>query len=555
MVGKDRLTNAERKFLVRASGLLDSQVPAISRDAIYDCPAIPRAFEGDQMFYKSARLHLVTLALLALLLPESMNASALYKPAQIYPSGGMDAGFVAIADLNGDGKMDVVVSNTFACNTCTTNGSVGILLGNGNGTFQAVRIYDSGGSGAGAIAVADVNRDGKPDVLVTNACASGTSCDGDSNTGLVAVLLGNGDGTFQPAQVYSTGGQIGRYLVLGDFNGDGKIDAAVADGCEPCAHNDIAVLLGNGDGTFQPPRSHELADEPFGIAVGDINGDGKFDVAVGNQRQAGQERPIAVLMGNGDGSFQDPQYFGAGIYPALADVNGDGKVDLVGAVECGDPKCRKDGAGVLLGNGDGSFQPTQVYSSGGFDADFVAVGDLNRDGKADVFVANYSGKVGTLLGVGDGTLSPVALSTACDNPFSLAVGDLNGDGKPDLVVACYFLQNGAGGAVSVLLNNTFWKTAVTLTSSPNPSVQGQRVTLTATVTSEGSIAPTGKVVFKNGSTQIGAAILIGGVVTLTKANLPTGSLSLTARYQGDINSAKSTSPVLIQVVNPPAAHP
>jgi Bacterial Ig-like domain (group 3)/FG-GAP-like repeat/FG-GAP repeat len=508
------------------------------------------------MFCKSANLRLVGLVLLALLLPESIHASTLFKSAQTYPSGGTDSSSVAIADLNGDGKPDLVVSNYLACDSCT-NGSVGVLLGNGDGTFQAAQTYGSGGNGTTGVAVADVNGDGKPDVVVANACASGTFCDGNSNTGSVAVLLGRGDGTLRRARVRSAGGLIAAgYIALGDFNVDSKLDVAVGERCAGCGHRKIAVLMGNGDGTLQSAQSYDLPGKPQGITLGDINGDGALDLVVGLQTPGGQQSvPLAILFGNGDGSFQEPVTTGAGVYPALADMNGDGKLDLVVTTACSDPKCTKGGVGVLLGNGDGSFQAIQIYSSGGYNAVFVAVGDLNRDGKRDVFVANYSGKVGTLLGVGDGTVLPVQLSGAGDNPLSLAVGDVNGDGKPDVVVANWFLNNIGGGGVTVLLNNTFWKTTTALTSSPNPSVQGQRVTLTATVTTEGSIAPTGKVVFKNAGTAIGSASLMGGVATLIKGNLPVGTLSLTATYQGDTNSAKSTSPVRIQVVNPTAGHP
>jgi Bacterial Ig-like domain (group 3)/FG-GAP-like repeat/FG-GAP repeat len=511
-------------------------------------PHCQRSYKEIKMLCKSAASRLVCLAFLLSLLPIDMNASALFKPALTNLSGGVDAFSVAVADVNGDGKLDVVVSNAFACDTGCTNGSVGILLGNGDGTFQAARTYDSGGSGAGGIAVADVNGDGKPDVVVTNVCAGGPYCE-FSNTGSVAVLLGNGDGTFNPARVFSTGNQISRYLALGDFNADGKLDVAVADGCGGCGNRNIVIMLGRGDGTFQSPQTYDLPNEPQGITVGDIKGDGRLDIVVGLE----QNGTSAVLFGNGDGTFSAPEtLYPAGAYPVLADINGDGMPDLVVATPCSNPYCTKGGVGVLLGNGDGTFQALQNYNSGGSGADFVTVGDLNRDGKLDVFVANYSGKVGTLLGAGDGILSPVQLSNpGVGGPFSMAIGDVNGDGKPDLVVAIYFLNNDSStGGVGVLLNNTFWTTTTALTSNPNPSVQGERVTLTATVTTEGSIAPTGKVVFKNGSTSIGNATLIGGVATLAKTNLPIGTLSLTAKYQGDINSAKSTSPVLIQVVNP-----
>jgi len=508
---------------------------------------------------RKAPLHRVAcLALLFSLLPVDMNASALFKPALTNLSGGVDAVSLAVADVNGDGKLDVVVSNHFACATCYTNGAVGILIGNGDGSFQAARTYDSGGSGAAGVAVADVNGDGKPDVVVANFCAAGTDCGGDSKTGSVAVLLGNGDGTFRPAQVFSTGNQS-AYLAVGDFNADGKLDVAVADGCGGCGNRNIAILLGSGDGTFRSPQTYDLPKEPLGIAVGDITGDGRLDILVGLEGTGGEQNGTsAVLFGNGDGTFSAPQtLYPAGAYPVLADINGDGKPDLVVATPCGDPRCKKGGVGVLLGNGDGTFQALQNYSSGGYDGDFVTVGDLNRDGKSDVFVSNYSGKVGTLLGVGDGMLSPVQLSNpGLGGPFSMAIGDVNGDGKPDLIVAIYDLNNdGPNGGVGVLLNNTFWTTTTALTSTPNPSVQGQRVTLTATVTTQGSIAPTGKVLFKNGISTIGSATLIGGVATLAKTNLPVGTLSLTAKYQGDVNSAKSTSPGLVQVVNPPTGQP
>ena len=129
---------------------------------------------------------------------------------------------------------------------------------------------------------------------------------------------------------------------------------------------------------------------------------------------------------------------------------------------------------------------------------------------------------------------------------AVAVGDVNGDGTPDI-----FVLNGDGIGVLLSLSVTNTK----LTSKPNPSVQGQAVTLIATVSTTGQVAPTGKVVFRNGSASIGAASLIGGKATPTKSNLPVGTLSLTAKYQGDTNSLKSTSPVQIQIVNPTSAHP
>jgi hypothetical protein len=500
---------------------------------------------------------LVSSALFLASLTVTLPASSLFKPAKTYLSGGTHAISIAVADLNGDGKPDLVVSNGASCYTCSS-GSVGVLLGNGDGTFQEARTYDTGGSGTGQIAVADLNGDGKLDVVVTNACAAGISCDGNSDTGSVAVLLGNGDGTLQTAKVFSTGNQISLYLALADFNRDGKLDVVVADGCGGCGHFNISVLIGNGDGTFGSPSSYGLDAEPLGIAAGDVNGDGKIDLLVGFENTGGNPNgSSAVLLGNGDGTFQPPQtLYPAGAYPALADVDGDGVLDLVVATPCSNPRCTKGGVGVLLGNGDGSFRPIQIYSSGDYDADYIAIGDVNRDGKADILVANYgagpSGKVGALLGVGDGTFLPVQLSSAgIGGPFAMSLADVNSDGKPDLLVAIYDLNNEiTTGGVGVLLNNTFWSTTTTLTSTPNPSIKGQAVTFKATVTSVGSVQPTGKVVFENSGTQIGSATLSGGVATLVKKNLPVGSLSITSSYKGDTKSAKSSSTALIQVVNP-----
>ena len=401
-------------------------------------------------------VRLACLAFLLSLFPLNLKAGRLFKPPVTYPSGGDGATSIALADLDGDGNLDIVVAN-YACDGCLTNGSVGILLGNGHGAFQAALVLDSGGSGTSGIAVADMNGDGYLDIIVANACAAGTFCDGNSNTGSVAVLLGNGDGTFQPAKVYSSGNQISRYLALGDFNGDGKLDVVVADGCGGCGHQNFTVLLGDGHGGFQPPQTYGLGAEPIGITAGDVNGDGKLDLVIGLEGAAGQNGPTVVLFGNGDGTFPNSRtLFPAGAFPSLADLNGDGKLDLLVAVACSNPTCSRGGAGVKLGNGNGTFRAMQIYGSGGYITDFVATGDVDRDGKLDVLVANYSGPVGVLLGNGNGALGPVQLyNPGGGGPFSMAVGDVNNDGKLDVVVAISDLHNEPSGGVGVLLNSSF----------------------------------------------------------------------------------------------------
>src|SRR5437879_1142286 len=150
---------------------------------------------------------------------------ALFLPAVTYNSGGFGAASVVVADVNGDGKPDLVIANCDStANSCyqlpTGNGVVGVLLGNGDGTFQPALVYDSGGLGATSVAVADVNGDGRPDLVVANF---------SSNT--LAVLLGNGDGTFQPAITYGSGGVHPSSVAVADVNGDGRPDLLVANIC------------------------------------------------------------------------------------------------------------------------------------------------------------------------------------------------------------------------------------------------------------------------------------------------------------------------------------
>src|SRR5215475_1465018 len=190
---------------------------------------------------------------------QSPNLS--FAPAVAYNTSAVRPLSVAVADVNGDGKPDLLVANLCVDVNCGSNGIVSVLLGNGDGTFQTEVTYNSGGYDAVSVVVADVNGDGKPDILVANRCAVFISCGGTSgghpdSNGIVSVLLGNGDGTFQPAVTYNSGGLFTTSIAVGDVNGDGKPDLVVSNpcgvtNCFPQLDGAVGVLLGNGDGTFQ----------------------------------------------------------------------------------------------------------------------------------------------------------------------------------------------------------------------------------------------------------------------------------------------------------------
>src|SRR5438132_1247119 len=156
-----------------------------------------------------------TLTAASLVAGTSLNASPIFLEARAFGSGGNNASWMAVADVNGDGKPDLVVANACGSSSTCSTGGVAVLIGNGDGTFQAPMNYASGGAFAYSVAVADVNGDGKPDVVVANNCANSSNCP----SGSVGVLLGNGDGTFQAAVAYNSGGLYAYSVAVGDVNG------------------------------------------------------------------------------------------------------------------------------------------------------------------------------------------------------------------------------------------------------------------------------------------------------------------------------------------------
>jgi hypothetical protein len=480
-----------------------------------------------------------------------------------YDSGGYGAGSVAVADVNGDGKLDLVVANRCANSTTCDNGThvaLGVLLGNGDGTFQTAVTYDAGGPATGgksfSVALADVNGDGKPDIIVSIYHIGFA-------TGGIGVLLNKGDGTFQPSVTYSSGGIAADFVAVADVNGDGNPDVAVGNFCgTTCDFGSVGVLLGNGDGTFQAAVAHSSGDPSTqSVAISDVNGDGKLDLIVVSEGQLA----LSVLLGKGDGSFQTAvTYATGGDQPysvAVGDVNGDGKPDiLVTNLFSSNGNSTYGTVGVLLGNDDGTFQTAVPYDSGDYNLNSVALSDVNSDGRPDIVVAN-EGSVGILLGKGDGSFQSAVNYNATGGigANSVAIADLNGDGKPDILVAngcanTLCLHGRGDGSVGVLINTSTNTTATALVSSLNPSNFGQAVTFTATVTAQTHVypgTPTGTVTFLDisTSTTLGTtAINNSGVATLQISTLGPSTHSVTATYNGDANFGSSTSQILSQVV-------
>jgi hypothetical protein len=475
-------------------------------------------------------------------LPDAAAPGAKFGAVVVYDSGGFGPGSgpygstaSAIGDFNRDGHSDVVVVNSCQTYGSCTVGVVSILLGNGDGTFQSPVTYSSGGYIGSAVAIADLKGDGKLDLVVTNRCQS--DCSEGSGPGGVSVLLGNGDGTFQPAVSYSSGGYNAEALAIADLSNDGKPDLVISQ-CfdENCTSGEISVLLGNGDGTFQPPVDYSVSGGS--TVIGDVNGDGIPDIVAAGY-------PAQVLLGNGNGTFQPPVNTPvSGWSIALGDVNGDGKMDLV--------TTSYTGVTVSLGNGNGTFQTPISYTFPKYwEPDSVAIGDVNGDGKPDLVVtfdcSNLTcvpgyGLVVVMSGNGDGTFNSVfATSSGGHYATSVEIRDVNGNGKPDIVLvnSCGLTEGdkkcsaSADGSIGVLLNELTIKTATHVTSSLNPSQVNQSVTFTATVVSNPSV-PNGEVVtFYNGATKIGTGTTSNGVASLTTSFSTAGKYTIKASYPGD----------------------
>jgi hypothetical protein len=344
---------------------------------------------------------------------------------------------VAVADVNGDGHPDLVIASV-------SDNTVSVLLGTGTGGFGMKTDFTTGTRPV-SVAIADVNGDGRPDLLTANY-------PGGNQDGSVSVLLGNGSGAFAAKTDFATGS--GPVLVtVADVNGDGKPDLVTANQGGPT----VSVLLGNGSGAFAAKTDFATENNPYSVAVADVNGDGKPDLVTANPNYD----TVSVLLGTGSGAFAAKTDFATGAVPryvAVGDVNGDGKLDLVTA------NPGNNTVSVLLGDGSGAFAPKSDFTAAG-NPNSVAVVDVNGDGKPDLVTANFTyGTVSVLLGDGSGAFGATSDFTAGRHPYTLAVADVNGDGKPDVVTA-----NAGDNTASVLLGAGGVFTGDTFTLPPKVS--------------------------------------------------------------------------------------
>ena len=475
--------------------------------------------------------------------------------------------------IDGDNNLDVVTANT--------DQTVTVLIGNGDGSFKPKVNYSGCATGqAQKILLADFNRDGNTDIAL--------GCSDNSSKGGLVILLGNGGGKFQDPVSYPTGDVAG--LAMGDFNGDGILDIVVSDNSE----QDITIFIGNGDGSFKAGvvtvNTPSAAND---VVVADFNGDGNDDLAYAVATAASNSKlsDLYVALGNGDGTFKTPVLVASkiGEFLTVGDTNGDNKPDVVSTtVQHNTGANIGKSLFVLIGNGDGTFKPTVTYVSDIPSDPHLA--DVNGDGKPDIIAGGSSGAL-VYLGNGDGTFQ--AYSEPVIGGFSLTyavnAGDYNNDGNADLIgtdaqnpraavslsevqqvadaealtgLALFPLGSGTHYVDASYPTNSIYlgsisstipllaaptPTTLSLTLSPtSATLAGQPINLTATLDPYTVGPPTTttdgeSVTFFNGATSLGSGTLHGGVATVTTTALLAGHDTVQASYPGDSNYNPSSS--------------
>jgi Big-like domain-containing protein/VCBS repeat protein len=441
------------------------------------------------------------------------NGDGTFQTAVNYTVGAYPV-MMTVADLNGDGNLDLISVNY-------QGKSLSVLLGNGDGTFRT-QTTASTGNAPEFVAVADLNGDGWLDLVVTN-----------SDDATVGVLLGKGDGTFQSQVTYLVGtNPFG--VVVADFNGDGDLDVAATNSVS----GSVSILLGNGDGTFQKESEITLPSgaQPGWLATGDLRKNGKFDLVVPDAANFS----LYVLLGNGDGTFQTPVTIATedvleGV--AIADWNADGIPDLIVPIQGGEDST--NAVSVFPGNGDGTFGTNTDYSVGG-NPSWAAIADLNGDGLLDMAAVSTDYPYSATILLQQRTESATATGVAVYPAGS------------HLVDASYPGDTPHSSSVSTTVNLTGTtpnSTATALAVSPNPATTAQTITFTATISPNPTGFSLGTVSFYSGSTLLGTgSVNSSGVATFITTISTAGSFTITAVYSGSAGFLTSTSSPVTLVV-------
>lgn len=327
------------------------------------------------------------------------------------------ASSIALADITRDGKADVIVTEP-------ASSRVRIYSPNGTSSVHAV------GSSPSFVVAADFNRDGRLDLATAN-----------SGSNDVSILLASNDGTFHPVAAAYPAGRTPVGLAIGDFNADGKTDLAVANN----GSSSVSILLSQGDGSFAPAVSYATGSGTFWVTVADLDRDGQLDLTVANYHDG----TVSIVRGNGDGTFQTAVAIAVGPTPssvAAADFNRDGLVDL--AVT----NYSTNKVSLLSGNGNATFSTVTVSGVGNRPYG-MAAGDIDGDGNVDLVTADSEAtQISILRGTGNGFLDAIAVSTNVTGPAQAVIGDVDADGRLDIAVATSGVYSGANIGMTVLRN-------------------------------------------------------------------------------------------------------
>jgi hypothetical protein len=476
---------------------------------------------------------------------------------------------MAVGDFNGDGNLDIVTVGF---------GKISVLLGNGDLTFKPAMLQSIISTSFQKVAVGDFNKDGKLDIVVTDMDATQTT---------IGVFLGNGDGTFSTSPIILNNGDLPNGVVVADFNNDGKLDIAVTnagDGADPA---NVSIFLGDGTGGFSiQPLKPQAGVFPTFISAADVNLDGNLDLIVANSGN-GKPGSISVLLGNGNGTFQPGT-----LYPLTADVqsltvsdfNNDGLPDFAAGDAAGN-------VSLFINLANATFS-TPVPTATGFPAFAITSADMSGGGAADLLSATADGK--TLLIFPNTGGSKVSYSTT-PNPsgfqqsvaFSSTVTPtapnapvptgnlqfrdgisilgsvaLSGTGSAAFSTAALGVGTHATAAVYPGDTNFYSRasqgisqvvkqasTTTTAISSGNPEVVGDTVTFGISVKPQFAGVPTGTVTLLDGATSIGSSSLdAAGNANINVSNFTAGLHSITASYPGDPNFSASASPIVNQSI-------